>query len=102
MTTGEASIQRQGEVLHELIRDRVDQRYGVFDVTGEGRKLPDGSEESSGFVITAEDRVFFFRLGWDHVNGRPTLTTWEEDELDPEWDDVEYRRARKAAGLSPT
>ena len=46
--------------LHRLIRDEGLRRYGLFFVTGEGKRLPDGWEDASGYVIDDRGRVFSF------------------------------------------
>lgn len=87
-------------VLHRLIRERGLERFELFFVTGEGRGLPGGLEETSGCVVDAEGRVFSFWMGWDPEQHRLALTEWEAEDPDPRWDRIaEYRRARQALGL---
>jgi hypothetical protein len=89
----------EAEVLHRLVRDRGLRRYGLFFVTQEGRRLPDGSEDASGYVLDESGRTFFFWLGWDAHHG-PTFTQWEQVEPEPAWmESAEYRRARDQVRL---
>src|SRR5437764_15280610 len=58
-------VTRRRRILDELIQQEGIQQYGLFSVTTEGKLLPDGSESASGFVVDADDRVFYFWLDWD-------------------------------------
>lgn len=96
-----AARDREKDDLHRLIRDQGLKRYGVFFITGEGIRLPDGSEDASGYVIDDHGRVFSFWLDWDYDRQGVTFTEWEQVEPEPEWnEDAEYRQAREAAGLA--
>lgn len=93
-------IARRQRVLHDLLRERGVQRYGLFMVTTEGKTLPDGSESASGYAVDEHGRVFFFWLDWDGSEQRPTFIRWRQVEPRPEWeDDEEYQEARSQAGL---
>ena len=91
---------REENDLHRLIRDQGLRRYGVFLVTGEGKILPDGSEDASGYVVDEAGRVFFFWLDWDDQLEGVTFAKWKSIEPDADWEDEpEYLEARRAAGL---
>lgn len=64
--------------LHRLIREHGLDQYGTFFVSGEGKLLPDGSENGSGYVIDAGGRVFWFWLDWDLDRQALALTQWEQ------------------------
>ena len=54
------------DLLDELVFERLgaDARFTYFFLTGEGRNLPGTSvEESSGYVLDANGRAYFFWLG---------------------------------------
>lgn len=88
--------------LSTLIQEKGLRRYGVFFTTGEGATMPNGEEESTGFVIDDAGRVFFYAIGWDQEHQAPTLTEWVNVPLEPHWRDApEYLKARQAAGLNP-
>jgi hypothetical protein len=90
----------QVDALTRLLRERGVDRYGLFLVSGEGRKLPDGGEATSGYVIDEAGRVYFFWMAWDTAVNRISLTRWQQVEPDPDWlEEPEYRLAREAAGL---
>lgn len=91
---------QQRAVLDRLIRAKGLEAHALFLVTGEGRDLPSGLEETSGYAIDPEGRVFRFWMGADPVTGTPALTTWRRVEPKPYWERKgEYRRARAAVGL---
>jgi hypothetical protein len=93
---------QQENVLRVLLDQQRLGRYAPFFVTGEGGFLPNGLEETSGYVIDERGRVFSFWLGWDHDHGVPALTEWEQEEPEPHWSrSREYREARAAVGLKP-
>jgi len=101
-------MSRQATVLHELIQEQglCPNRYALFFVTGEGQFLPEAGqpaeaiEETSGYVIDDQGRVFAFWLGWDATRKGPTLVEWREERPEPDWlGDDEYRRARQRVGL---
>ena len=81
--------------------------FTYFFVGGEGRFLPTGDdgedvEESSGYVLDREGRVYFFWFGWDEARRVPALIEWEPHAPDPEWEQApEYRRARERLHLMP-
>jgi hypothetical protein len=86
--------QRQANDLHRLIRGQGLKHYGLFHVTGEGRRLPDGSEESSGYVLTDDRRVYFFWLTWDSQHEHVTFSEFKEVPFEPAWEeDEEYHEA---------
>ena len=92
---------REATRLDRLIKEQGLKRYAVFLVSGEGKRLPDGSEDASGYVIDELGRVFFFWLGWDGERQGATFSEWEQVESEPDWARIgEYRRARRAVGLS--
>jgi hypothetical protein len=87
---------RERAALDHLIEERVQHRYELFFVTGEGKALPDDLEETSGYVLDETGRVFSFWVDWDESRSAPTLTEWEQVEAEPHWTkDPEYRRARE-------
>lgn len=93
-----------GRALTRLIEERLPgKRYGVFFATGEGRFFEDGTEESSGSVVTEDDDHYDYWTGWDADAGRATFVRWQPIEGCEEhggWrGDQEYRDARRAAGL---
>ena len=81
--------------------------YTYFFVGGEGCFLPLGEpgdevEESSGYVLDHEGRVYFFWFGWDPVGQTPALVEWEQHTPEPSWEhDPEYQRARERLHLLP-
>jgi hypothetical protein len=71
-----------------------------YSSTDEGEPAPDGSGESSGFVIDQDSRTFFFVVRWSAGQCDVALTEWLEVPAEPGWGrSVAYRRARVAAGL---
>lgn len=87
--------------LRQLVEGRGLGRYAFFFVTGEGDEFPDGTEESSGFVLNEDGRVFSFWLGWDAARGAPIFAEWEQVEAEAHWmRSAEYRRARERVGLA--
>jgi hypothetical protein len=92
---------REQQDLERLITDKGLKRYGLFLVSGEGRRLPDGSDETSGYVVNQDRRVFYFWIAWDAERRRAAFTEWEEVEPEPDWaDDSEYHEALAAAGIA--
>ena len=88
--------------LHRLVEKKAAGRYGSFQASGGGSRLPDGSGNSSGYVLDETGAVHYFVLGWDDKRHRLKLTDRDPVE-DPEeatgWEgDPEYLDARKAAG----
>lgn len=107
MTLVNAPTNRQREVLDNLLikRGLEPGDYALFWVTGEGRYLPSEEwqdiEETSGFVVDREGRVFMFWLGWDSEEQCPRFVEWTETQPEPNWrEDEEYREAREVLGLS--
>lgn len=103
MLNPRADVRRasEAEILHLLIQGRGLRRYGLFFVTQEGRRLPDGSEDASGYVLDETGRTFFFWLGWDEGHHSLTFTEWEQVDPDPSWmESAEYHRACEQAGLA--
>lgn len=88
------------ELLDRLIAEQGIGRHGLFLVSGEGRIAPDGFEETSGFVVGEDGRVFFFWTGCNDAAQATHLRVWQLAEPRADWiDDAEYRAARQAAGL---
>jgi hypothetical protein len=96
-------------LLHGLIRQRGPRadEYTLFLVTGEGQYLPtsqpdDEVEETSGYVLDRQGRVFSFWFAWDDQAKAPALTEWEPVAPEPHWwQSAEYRRARERLELPP-
>jgi hypothetical protein len=64
---------REQQDLERLIADKGLKRYGLFLVSGEGRRLPDGSEETSRYVVNQDRRVTTSGLhGTLSAAGRPS------------------------------
>lgn len=94
------TMTRAQATLHRLIRDRGLERYGLFFGTVEGKRLPDGSENASGYVVDDRGRVYFYWLDWDDRHNEAAFTDWEEVRPEPDWSgEPEYRRACEAANL---
>ena len=99
--------ERQLAILDNLIQDKGLRpgQYALFFLSGEGVCLPIGPadqsvEETSGFVVDNQERVFSFWLGWDEVGRRPALLEWEQVDPEPGWSQsAEYRAARQMIGL---
>lgn len=97
---GVKSDAEHAELLERLIAEQGIGRHGIFLLSGEGTLTPDGFEETSGYVVTAEDRVFFFWTGWIERAKRTAFKFWQPTVAEAAWfDDDEYRAARNAAGL---
>ena len=87
-------------LIERLVRERGLQRFGLFLVVGEGKALPNGDEDQSGFVIDESGQVYAFWTDWDVARQAVELSEWEPVDDDPVWHDVaEYQRARRQAGL---
>jgi len=98
-TPGSVPNPDAADELHRLVRGRGLSRYAVFGVVGEGREMPNGLEEASGYVLEPDGRVHFFWTGWDANRGEATMHTWEEATPDEAWDDDdEYLAARRRLG----
>src|SRR5215212_3225290 len=90
------------DVLRHLVESNGLERYAFFFVTEEGRKMPNGLEETSGHVIDADGHVFFFWTGWDAERGVPTFRHWDRVEPEADWlEDEDYREALNKVGLTP-
>ena len=88
------------DVLHQLIADRGLVRYELFGVVGEGREMPNGLEEESGYALAPDGRVHFFWTDWDAERRAPRFKYWDEATPGPDWmDDGEYVRARERLGV---
>jgi hypothetical protein len=89
------------ELLDRLIAERGIERHGLYLLTSENRLTPDGFEEMSGFVVSHDERVCFFWMGWDARKGTSAFKVWRTAEPQPDWQNSqEYQEARKAAGLA--
>jgi hypothetical protein len=102
-------------LLLELLKRRPElkgQRFALFFVTGEGRAHPfrgQEAEEASGYVLTGQDEVYYFWLGWDPARGEAALVRFERVSRSPagrgrrhtrrrgrSWPARPRRRARRA------
>jgi hypothetical protein len=83
--------------IHDLIREKLPgQRFGIFYGTGEGTFFPDGSEDSSGFVVAEDGSHWFYWTDW--IEGRAAFGTWESELFQDEWNECsEYSDALRAA-----
>jgi len=76
------------------------ERFAFYLVVGEGKELPNGEGDASGYVVNEDGRVFFFWIGWDDERNTEILEIWREEEPGPDWLEHEpYRQAREAVGL---
>ncbi len=88
-------------MLDGLMREQGLRRFVRFGSTVEGRFLPNGVDETSGYVLDDRGRVFFCWTGWDEETGRPIVTIWRRAEDETDWSaDPAYQRARAQLGLS--
>jgi hypothetical protein len=94
---------RQEEMaLRALLAERVRAPYGLFFLAGEGRCMPNGMEELSGYAIDASARVFSFWVKWDQQSGAPCLARWRQTPIEGRWRrSPQYHHARAEAGLPP-
>lgn len=93
-------VERRRALVDQLIHEKGIARYGLFGVTTEGKRLPDGSESSSGFVVDSSGSVHAFWLDWDSRRERAVFVRWYDVRPDEDWgSDEEYLEARQAAGL---
>ncbi len=84
--------------LDQLVAREVPGRYAFFFVSGEDEVYPDGTEETSGYVIDEQGQIHAFWTGWDAASGAMILEQWEQVEEEPQWlQSIEYRRARSEA-----
>src|SRR5438067_13197980 len=89
--------------LERLVREKGLQRFGLFFVTGEDDCLPNGEEETSGYVISDVGKIYSFWTGWDAARSDVVFIEWDAVEEEAEWRGVgEYERARARAGLGPS
>jgi hypothetical protein len=97
---GQAAPNPDADSLERVFAARGLERFVLFGVTGEGREMPNGIEEASGYALTPDGRVHFFWTGWDAERGQEIIRTWEEATPDEAWDDDdEYLAARQRLGL---
>jgi hypothetical protein len=69
-------------------------------VTQQGRRLPDGSEDASGYFLDESGRTFNFWLGGNLHHRAPAFAEWTQVEPEPAWtESAEYYRAREHFGL---
>jgi hypothetical protein len=54
---------RRHALTANLLHEKQIDRYGLFTMTTEGRRFPDGSESASGFVVASSGDVFSFWTG---------------------------------------
>lgn len=88
------------DTLEQLVAARGIGACAPFLVAGEGTILPNGDEESSGYVVDETGRVFRYWLAWDDERDAPTLSVWRQVEQPDRWrDHPEYRKAREQLGL---
>lgn len=92
-----ASGESHRAVLHSLFAEKGIDQYGVYFNTGEGNFGPDGVEEMSGNVISADGRIFSYWTKWDREHW--VLDEWVSVDA-VKGTDEEYERARRDAGLS--
>lgn len=91
------------DTLDRLLHERRLDRYALFWETREGREMPNGEEEESGYVQATDGRVFFWWTGWDIEQHAPFLKYWDEATPEPSWaDSDEYLRARERLDLGQT
>jgi hypothetical protein len=97
--TSDRPVTREAQVLERLLAARGIGPHALFFVSGEGEFFPNGIEESSGFVVDHEGRVYSFWTGWDAERDEVGFTEWEQVEPEPSWrEDEEYRQALEAVG----
>ncbi len=88
------------DTLRRLVMGKGIATFVPFLVTGEGAFLPNGAEESSGYVLDEAGRVFRFWLTWDSEREAPVLSVWRRVESSARWEThPEYLRARATLGL---
>lgn len=87
--------------LRRLIEAEGLKRFALCLVAGEGKELPNGEEDASGYVVNEDGRVFSFWIGWDEAAGTETFDIWTEEQPGPDWfEHEEFREARAAVGLT--
>jgi hypothetical protein len=102
MSSDQAAVlwQHRRDWLHSLLREKGVYHYGLFFVTGEGITMPNGLEESSGYVVANDGRTFRYWFGWDTIRHSSAFTTWRRIEPRPQWtDEEEYQHALRDAGI---
>ncbi len=100
MIEREAKVEpARADTLEQLVAARGIGAFAPFLVSGEGTALPNGDEESSGYVLDSAGRVFRFWLAWDDEQGAPALTVWRQVDQPGRWrEHPEYRRAQALLG----
>lgn len=89
------------EALGRLVEAKGIGQHAPFFVAGEGRTMPNGLEEASGYVIDARGRVFSFWTTWDAERGEPAFRYWDEVQPESDWlEDEDYRDALDQVGLT--
>jgi hypothetical protein len=87
--------------LSDLLHQKGLSKYGIFFAADEGRRMRNGEEEASGFVVASDGRIYSYWIRWDAMREKPVLTEWDEVKEEPHWRlSSEYRIARMRAGLS--
>jgi hypothetical protein len=62
--------------------------------------MPNGEEESTGFVIDHAGHIFAWWIQWDREANAPAFIEWETIRKQPHWlNSSEYLEARRRAGL---
>jgi hypothetical protein len=93
--------ERLRAMLDGLMREQGLCRFVRFGSTVEGRFLPNGVDETSGYVLDEWERVFFYWTGWDEEAGRPIFTIWRRADDETNWlGDPAYQRARAQLGFA--
>lgn len=87
--------------MRRLIESTGLKRYAFYLGTSEGREMPNGDIECSGYVINEDGRVYFFWTAWDDERKSEKLDIWRETRPEPLWlEDPEYRVACESLGLT--
>jgi hypothetical protein len=96
---GKAVPRGEASTIHALLRARLGTRpYAIFWSVGEGRFMPNGEEEHSGYVLTKTE-CYFFWTRWGERWQRPGFTVWRRGEPKADWyGQPEFERARQAVG----
>jgi hypothetical protein len=88
------------DMLRRLVETKGLKRYAFFFMTEEGRRLPNGLEDVSGYVVDATGRVFSFWTGWDAEHGVPAFRHWDQVQPESDWlEEEDYREALDAVGV---
>lgn len=68
-------------LLHLMLMERLGtDKYKVYGVVGEGDFFYWGNseiEESSGYVLTDDNRAYYFWLGWNKEAQKPDFLCWD-------------------------